>query len=594
MFATIKWRFVTIYFLLVLICMAIVGSFIINRLESQQIETVTTEMSQTLDSIVNTSSYLTNQEWESVSNHIEKNLDEWRLSSNESIFVISNDSVPKIITSTVTTKDLIKGSNALAYKEFSTDLILKALKGDVGEGTVENLNNNTVFKHIAKPVFSGDGDIKGVFYMITNLDSLYKTIEDAKVIITYATAIGLTITTVLGYILANSITGPIRDVTKKAEEMAEGNFDQRVDVKSDDEIGQLASMFNYLTEELKNTISEMDLERDKLDTIFNYMAEGVIAVDRESYLIHANPTARVILDIEDEYVLKVKQDLRKLNIKKVNYYNLDTLSGESQVEIKDCFYNVKYAPYKNDRGFVSGIIVVFQDITKEHKLDMMRKEFVANVSHELKTPLTTIKSYVETLIEADLKGSAQKRFLGIIDRESDRMIRIVRDLLQLSNLDYKNENWNIECINTYEAIESVVESLELMIREKNHTVNLNIDYDIAMICADRHATDQILMNIVSNAVKYTEPGGKIDISAKSYGEKVFINVKDNGIGIPSNDLQRIFERFYRVEKGRSRGMGGTGLGLSIAKEIIESMGGRIRIQSEFNVGTEIKLVFKSC
>ena len=226
-------------------------------------------------------------------------------------------------------------------------------------------------------------------------------------------------------------------------------------------------------------------------------------------------------------------------------------------------------------------------------LDIMRKEFVANVSHELKTPITTIKSYTETLLDSDLDKKSQRNFLKIIDRENSRMSRIVTDLLYLSNIDYNKDNLTLSSIDTYEFIAEAIESQSILIVQKNHKIELNIDMDIKDIYADRSGADQILTNIISNACKYTPENGKIIIDATNKGDLVEIKVTDNGIGIPKEDLPRITERFYRVEKGRSRQMGGTGLGLSIANEMIKSFGGSLKVDSVFGEGTTITLLFKA-
>jgi two-component system sensor histidine kinase VicK len=369
-----------------------------------------------------------------------------------------------------------------------------------------------------------------------------------------------------------------------------GDFDQSVDVKSDDEIGQLASMFNHLTLKLKETIQDMDLERSKLDTIFNYMAEGVIAIDTNGYIIHANPISLDILGLKEEDIKEEKMlDLKKINLDRINYNNILSLEGSEITVINSQVFKIKYAPFNNENNIVGGLIIVFQDITQEHKLDNMRKEFVANVSHELKTPITTIKSYTETLLGNDIDKELTKKFLSVIDSESDRMARLVKDLLQLSNIDYKKANWKKDEMSIVKILEDILSKLELVIKDKNHEIKLEIAENIPNIVADKDGIEQVILNIISNAIKYTDKNGIIKISAFNNDKDIIIKVKDNGIGIPELDQTRIFERFYRVEKGRSRDMGGTGLGLSIAKEILEAHNGKIYLESNTKMGTEITI-----
>lgn len=587
MLNSIKYRFIAIYFLLVLICMSIVGTFIINRLETAQIDNATENMQSTLTSIINTSPYLSSQDWIEHQDQIINTFTNWRLPPNESLYAITPDENPLIVA---TSKNVNLLTLALSDSSIEPDLILDSLAGNDAQRVVKDEAANLHEKHISKPVFSSNGDIMGIIYMTENLNGIYNVISNARIILTYATGIGLIITIVLGYFLANSITDPIRDVTKKASLMAKGDFNQKVDIKSNDELGNLGSMFNYLTEELKTTIDQMELEKGKLNTIFNYMQEGVIAVNKQNYLIHANPSARRLLNLST--VEGEKMNLENINITDIDYGEYSTLVGEKEFEISGKFYKLKYAPFRREKS-IQGLIVVFQDMTKEHTLDMMRKEFVANVSHELKTPITTVKSYSETILDSDMDIEDIKHFVSTINRESNRMSRLVSDLLQLSNIDYGSNNFAYEEIDTYDMVSQTLESLEMMIEEKHHTISLDIPMDIKNIYADPHAVEQIMMNIVSNAIKYTNDGGLIKVICKNIDDiGVSICVKDNGIGIPNIDLSRIFERFYRVEKGRSRAMGGTGLGLSIAKELIETMGGSIDIKSEYGNGTEVNLIFK--
>ncbi|MBS5945315.1 MAG: HAMP domain-containing protein [Peptoniphilus harei] len=588
---SIKSRFILIYVVLVLISMFIASTFIIDRLENVQIETATTSMEKTMDTLATTTSAFFKDNNYKTLPQLDQTLKDWGISSEESAYIISSDEVPQIIASTknISQED---SKDAYSFKYIEPKLVMDALKGKNREKIVDYKNEKAVEKHIARPILSADGKILAIIYMTRNLNSIYSVIEDSKVIITYATIISLITTSILGYFIANSITGPIRNLTKKAKAMAKGNFNQSVEVKSNDEIGELGLMFNFLTKELRETIEKMDLEKSKLNTIFNYMAEGVIAIDRNNKLIHANSIAKKILNISE------KDFNREINLKSINLYNIDykkveTLKGEELTKISDTFYKIKYAPYKSDAFINSGLIIVLQDVNKEHMLDIMRKEFVANVSHELKTPITTIRSYTETLLDSDLDKFSQKKFLKVIDRENSRMSRIVTDLLSLSNIDYNRDNLHFVRFDTYEFIDEAIESQSLLITQKKHKIELDIDMDIKDIYADKNGADQILTNIISNACKYTPDFGKISISAKNLDAFVEIKVSDNGIGIPKEDLPRITERFYRVEKGRSRAMGGTGLGLSIANEMIKSLGGNLKVESIFGEGTSITLLFKA-
>ncbi|NLX62529.1 MAG: cell wall metabolism sensor histidine kinase WalK [Tissierellia bacterium] len=595
MFSSIKWKFVTVYLLLVLMAMIIVGVFIVQRFEAQQLENRKNTLIKQIETLISSSDYLSQDNWLEYVEDIQNTLNRWRFSGTEVLYIIYDIDIPRIIASSHIKYDEINGANALAYKSLDPSLIYTAYNGEIADATKESFNENTIFQHVAYPVVNEIGQVRGILYMTDDIQDLYRTIDATKTILISATMLALIITVILGFLIASSITEPIRDVTKKAEKMAKGDFEQFVEVKSDDEIGQLASMFNYLTLKLKDTIQEMDLEKSKLNTIFNYMADGVIAVDTNGQLIHANPVAIKILNLEkikDELLHRQRPfPMEIMDLDSIDFNDPDTYEGSKMVTIKDSVYQLKYAPFRNEKNNVGGIIIVFQDITEHHKLDNMRKEFVANVSHELKTPITTIKSYTETLMDyKDMDPELSYKFLTVIDNECDRMTRIVRDLLQLSNLDYNKTEWKkVEC-QVKDFIEDIILKLEFSIKEKNHRLTLNIEDDLPNIVIDKDGIEQVILNVISNAIKYTPEGGHIEVAVSKKDDRIVVRVKDNGIGIPEEDVDRIFERFYRVDKGRSRELGGTGLGLSIAKEIVEANGGQIKLSSKFGVGTEVDIV----
>ena len=583
MFSSIRWKFIVVYFLLVFIAMVIIGILIVNRMEDQQLDSARLSMEQQMDTIMSTSSYISSENWVQSREGIQSTLNDWRLGFGETLYVIYDEEVPKILGTTNKQYESVVGNNALSYRYTDPTLIRRAFDGERAESIIMDEVAGNEFMHISVPVFSSMGRINGILYMTSDLSNVARTIEDSRAILTNATLMALGITIVLGFLIASSITGPIRDVTKKAEEMALGDFDQFVEVKSDDEIGQLAGMFNHLTLKLKDTIEEMDLERSKLDTIFSYMAEGVIAVDKNGSLIHANPMGQKLMEIDEHFMgYAQKLDLSHMNMEDLDYAKPETLNGETTFQREEGVYKVKYAPYKNEREDIAGIIMVFQDITQEHKLENMRKEFVANVSHELKTPITTIKTN-------DVDSEIQQRFLTVIDGECDRMGRLVRDLLQLSNIDYQKTKWNRTRVSIKEMLQDAVSKLQILAAEKNHRIVSEIPDNLPQVSVDRDGIEQVILNILSNAIKYTDEDGEIRVSAKNSESFVEITVTDDGIGIPDEDIGRIFERFYRVEKGRSRDLGGTGLGLSIAKEIVEAHNGTITIHSNKIKGTVVSI-----
>lgn len=590
MFSSIKWRFIVVYFLLVFIAMAIVGVFIVNRLEAQQIESVTISMKNNIEAISSTSSYFSNDNWLENQEQIQNTLNDWRFAQGETIYAIYDEDVPKILATSSREDIYLIGKGALSYNFIDPQLVIDTFSGKVSEAVLTDELEGKTLKHIAYPIYSTSGKLSGILYMTSDLSTVESTLSYTRSMLAKATMIALSTTIVLGFLIANSITEPIRDVTRKAFEMSQGNFNQYVSVKSNDEIGQLANMFNQLTLKLNETLNEMELERNKLDTIFSYMAEGVIAIDKNGELIHANPIGKKLLNIENLEIEQSKNilDLSNLGLLGINYKDESTLNGEKLIEISGNVYKVKYAPYRNENQSIEGLIIVYQDITQEHNLDKMRKEFVANVSHELKTPITTIKSYTETLMIDDIDDVHKERFLSVIDEECDRMSRLVSDLLQLSNIDYKKTKWNKEKLCLNEIIEDTVSKLKIMASEKNITLIFESSNEYYTY-ADKDGLVQVFQNIIINSIKYTESSGYVKVIMSKETPYVVIKVIDNGIGIPQEDRDRVFDRFYRVEKGRSRDLGGTGLGLSIAKEIVEAFDGKIQIESGNLPGTTVEI-----
>lgn len=596
MFKSIRWKFITVYFLLVFIAMIIVMAFIIQKFEDHYLNQTAITMEARVKNLANRSDSISkNNEWAPVSEEIQKDVMNQPVYVTEIIYVIDNSDLATIIA-TNASNAAISGQSAYNLKQINQKLVINAKKeSKIQQGLSYLDETDDKIMHLAYPVLNEEGRVKGIIYITSDLKDMYNTLEQSKSILINATILALLITVVLGVVIARSITEPIKDVTVKAEMMAKGDFDQTVEVKSDDEIGQLANMFNYLTLKLKQTLSEVSTEKNKLDTIFTYMADGVIATGIEGNIIHANPVALNMLNISHKELTDLTYDdiFKELNDKLTLEYitSNHTWRGNEIIEVGSAIYNAKYAPLRNEQNVINGMILVLQDVTEQQKLENMRKEFVANVSHELKTPITTIKSYTETLIDGVLDNEdLSVQFLTVVNSECDRMARIVRDLLQLSNLDYNQTKWKRISIDVKELLEGIFMKVNMSAIEKKQCINLKVDENIGSINADKDGIEQVILNIVTNAIKYTQDNGKIDISAFRVKDKIVIKVKDNGIGIPEEDLGRIFERFYRVDKARSRALGGTGLGLSIAQQIIEAHDGHISINSSYNVGTEVDIV----
>ena len=341
--------------------------------------------------------------------------------------------------------------------------------------------------------------------------------------------------------------------------------------------------------ELKDKLNEVSSRKNQIETILLHMTDGIIAFNIKGEIILINPAAKKFLSISpedntfDDIFGKFKLDI---NTEKVIYLDSWT-STEQRIQVDDQYVKVLFAPFKNEEERPDGVIAVIQDITEHVKLDNMQKELVADVSHELKTPITSIMGYADTLLEGGYDEETQTKFLNVIASESRRMARLVTDLLTLSRYDSNKKKTRKETFDLGELVKMCQEKLAIEIKKKGHKVSSFVTADVPPVYADKDDIERVVLNILTNSIKYTPDNGEIKIYVGFVYNDAYIKIFDNGIGIPEDDLSRIFERFYRVDKARTREMGGTGLGLSIAKEILDKNGGSIDIKSKVGEGTEV-------
>ena len=393
-------------------------------------------------------------------------------------------------------------------------------------------------------------------------------------------------------VLSKFVIYPIDKLIKSAERITDE--DKAVNKKSlrkkrNHDMGDLENIFGVMTTELKDKLSEVSTQKNQIETILLHMTDGIIAFNMKGEIILINPAAKKFLSIRpedntfDDIFKKFKLDI---NMEKIIYLENWT-STEQRIQVEDKYMNVFFAPFKNETDRPDGVIAVIQDITEHVKLDNMQKEFVADVSHELKTPITSIMGYVDTLLEGDYDKETQTKFLNVIATEARRMARLVTDLLTLSRYDSNKKKTHKESFDLGELVKKCQDKLAIEIKKKNHKVNCFVTADVPPVYADKDDIERVVLNILTNSIKYTKDGGEIKIYVGFVYNDAYIKIFDNGIGIPEEDLSRIFERFYRVDKARTREMGGTGLGLSIAKEILDKNGGSIDIKSVVGQGTEV-------
>jgi len=402
----------------------------------------------------------------------------------------------------------------------------------------------------------------------------------------------------LVYFLTRSLTDPIWETAQRAIQLVSSIFSKEVQGNSKDELGSLSKAIGEIGNQLRNKIEEISKEKDYFQTILKGMTEGVLVVDGRGRISMANDALRNLLslssDVADKMPLEVIRNAELEAAIRKTIQDGKGMALEFTVPtpgLKTVEVNVvgilssSQSVGKEGEG-ARGVIAVFHDITRLKELEKIRQDFVANVSHELRTPLTTIKGYAETLLEGALKEDVAFQFVQVINRHADRLTQIVEDLLTLSKIESKEFSLKPERLSISELIDGTLDVIKEEADKKGVSISWSESTPSLFIFGDRKGLEQVLINLLDNAIKYGREGGNIKISVNENPKaEIQVSVRDDGIGIPKEDLPRIFERFYRVDKGRSKELGGTGLGLSIVKHIVQAHGGRVWAESQIGEGS---------
>lgn len=578
MFKSIQWKVLTIFVLLIVSVLLAVGTYlqahVSNYYHSEfitqmQRRVFTPEVMSELSASIDRENSL-----ERILEILEGYLGRIGISANRYLYVLNGgDAAPLYSSEGEKNPQLGLSPN-----------ILSAMRGQDGDA----VNSALLYMDYAVPILSG-ADVSYIVYVRDNKRELLDLTHNIFTIIIGAMLVGLFISVLLGFFLSRTIISAISMLKVKAEKLAGGDFEQKIDIKSRDEIGMLGDAFNNMADELKKTMNAVSSEKNKVETILLYMTDGIMAFDSRGEVIHINPAARKMLGISEGAQPRFDSYFKDIGagITLAELLYLDVLgTTQRNIELGEKHIKIHFAPFASK----SGVVAVFQDITEQEKLETARREFVANVSHELRTPLTTIKTYTETLLESPKinKEETEGQFLKVIDAEGDRMARIVGDLLTLSRLDYNKKTISKASF----SLDGLISDMVKRLGREADSDGKKLIYaggDLPPVFGDRDRLEQVFTNIIVNAIKYTPKGGKITVETKYDMTDAVITISDNGMGIPAEDLPRIFERFYRVDKARARRYGGTGLGLAIAKEIVEAHNGEISIQSKVNAGTTVTI-----
>jgi len=450
--------------------------------------------------------------------------------------------------------------------------------------------------YFAQPIINNE-QVKGVVRTARSLDFIRSVlIDDIKNYLIFFLVLAL-ITIFISWKLTSGIIKPLEQMTETAGKISEGDLSQRIPVrKYGSEVENLSRMFNHMASELESKISEISKEKNRIEAILESMVDGVIATDKQGRISLINPAAKKIFNIDQD--ITGRELISSLFSHRIDMYLEEALDAKESLSREIIYQNpdkkiiqATFIPLLDERDNVNGGVIVLTDITELRKLETVRNDFVANVSHELRTPLTSIVGYLDTLLQSDIKDpEIRNKFLNIIKEETDRLSILIKDLLNLSQIESKT--FDLKPENFREVFDKVHNLLQDNIKKKDIKVKLDIEEGLPPVYMVKHQIEQVLINLIDNAVKYTPKGGEINIKMKKEDDKVYFAVKDNGMGIPEEDQERIFERFYRVDKARSRSYGGTGIGLSIVRNIIKQHSSEIKVESTEGEGSKFSFYLK--
>ena len=582
MLRSLHMKLVMIMVLLILSLMTVVGAFLINSVMAFYLEDFYTQMSnvfarESLTQDLTTATQGEEDGAQAILDILETYSGELGLNGySRTLFILDGE-----------TGEYLAGNNDDAGKKLSYDSANLTHALATGE---DSSSPDMAADYMDVAITLDRGGSSYVIYILDNKTTVNSLISQMFVLILESLVFGLVISILLSFLLSKTMIIPIQRLTEGAMRVAHGDFSRKIQVASRDEIGVLTDTFNDMAGQLQDTLRQVENERNKLDTLFLHMTDGVVAFSRNGEVIHSNPAAEEMLGrtitAEATYE-ELFGDLLPLEqvLQAPDYLEEERWEGER-------FLQLLLAPFDRDRQ--GGVLVVLHDVTQQRKTQDMQREFVANVSHELRTPLTNIRSYAETLSDSagELPPATEKKFLGVILNESDRMTHIVQDLLTLSRFDSGKDELHLVRFPFDVAVQDLYNAVYMEAQRHDHKMKLRLEPDLPAVVADRERVLQVMMNIVSNSIKYTPNGGHILVSAGREGDRVWMQVDDDRLGIPPKDRPRIFERFYRVDKARSRQSGGTGLGLSIAREIVGRHEGVLELVDREGPGLSMRMELK--
>ncbi|MDE0584384.1 cell wall metabolism sensor histidine kinase WalK [Planococcus sp. A6] len=587
-FKSIHVKFVLIYILLILLAMQIIGLYFSEQLEG----TLRGNFEDSIRDRMEIIEFSVREEM--IRNRTDEDLTiEQSLRSVLTNFDSGDIDEIRVVDNRYRILGTSTGENQSLVGQRSTDDQIR--RSIIGETLLEQtyIDDNREERVWVRtlPITAVGGEMLGTLYVKAEVENVYDQMDTINSILAGGTAIALVITAVLGVLVAQTISRPIADMRKQAQAMAKGNFSRKVRVYSEDEIGQLARAFNHLTNRLQESQQSTESERRKLASVLANMTDGVLSTDRRGRIILINEPALQLLNVSRETVINRPVTTVLGLDESYTFEDLidmrDAITLDISSQDQSTLLRTTFSVIQKETGFVNGLIAVLHDNTEQEKIDMERREFVANVSHELRTPLTTMRSYLEALADGAWQDpDLAPNFLNVTQTETERMIRLVNDLLKLSKMDSSEADLSREMVEFGVFFNRIIDRFE-MSKSQNVSFERKVPKSQYFVEIDTDKLTQVIDNIISNALKYSPEGGKVRFSVREKEGELLVSISDEGMGIPKENVERIFDRFYRVDRARSRAMGGTGLGLAISKEMINAHGGRIWAQSKYGKGTSI-------
>lgn len=588
-FRSIQLKFIIIYILLLILAVQVIGSFFTSRLEDD----LTTTFKQSINERVEMLSYNLEQAFIRERSEEDPSLE-------QEIQTIIEDVNTDNLATTIHVYDnqrRILGTNRLDGRSEigrkTTDIDVKnTLLFDTSQKKpyFDRETDSRVYVYV-EPLVGNDGKTVGAIQFKASMEEVYDQIEGINNIFLQGSILAISISAILGILVARTITKPIQEMREQALIMSNGDFTQQLEIYGRDEIGQLAEAFNDLNSRLKHSYATIEEERRKLSSVLSYMSDGVIATDDSGAVTLMNDAAARMIGLNpDDVIGEDLIDVLKLEEKVVDISKLPD-SGSIIIDFSDeetpFIIRANFSTVVDEEEETTGFITVISDVTEQEKIDQERRDFVSNVSHELRTPLTTMKSYLEALSDGAWENKEiAPRFLEVTQKETDRMIRMVNDLLQLSKMDSDELPMHKERTEFMGYVQQVLDRYEMNLPE-TITLERNIPKGKSFVWMDRDKITQVFDNIITNAFKYSPEGGKVRVNLDVRRHIVIVSILDEGVGIPYDKLDKIFDRFYRADRARTRKLGGTGLGLAITKELVEAHHGKIWAQSKEGRGTTI-------